>query len=566
MLKSGDYTGNGHYPTELLMENTDRETLDYDVLIVGAGPAGLAAALRLAQSAHDAAASLRICVLEKGPAVGAHILSGAVIDPMGLDELIPDWRKRSGFAFAEAGTERYLALNEETATPIPAFLLPPMLRQRNCILASLGDICHWLGQEAEKLGVDICAGFAGVEPLIENHALTGVITSDMGRDRDGNPKPGFTPGVAIRARYTLIAEGARGSLAQQLESRFALAPRPQKYALGLKELWQLDPARHQPGLVIHATGWPLDKETQGGTFLYHMPGGMAAVGLVVHLDYRNPYLSPFGEFQRAKTHPALSEHLMGGKRLGFGARALSCGGAQSIPKLVFPGGALLGCAASLLNPARNKGIHGAMLSGIAAADAAFAACLAHRQHDELSSYPEQLMNSRLWDELTAARNFKAWQARRGKGVGAALAGAELWAAQLGIHLPWTIGQTQADHETLRSAHESTPIHYPQADGSISFDQASSLHAAGVMHEENQPSHLRLKDPARALDINMKNYDSPETRYCPAGVYEIIDLTGKKQLQIHASNCLHCKTCDIKDPGLNIVWTPPEDGGPNYRSM
>lgn len=549
------------------MEKTIRETLNYDVLIVGAGPAGLAAAVRLAQRARDSATPLRICILEKGPVVGAHIVSGAIIDPMGLDELIPDWRQRGGFAFSETSMERYLVLNEETATPIPGALLPSMLHQRACILASLGDICHWLGQEAETLGVDICTGFAGVEPLIENHVLAGVVTGDMGRDREGNIKPDYAPGVIIRARYTLIAEGARGSLAQQLESHFELAHTPQKYALGLKELWQLSPERHQPGLVIHATGWPLEKEAQGGAFLYYMPGGLATVGLVVHLDYHNPYLSPFEEFQRAKKHPALREHLLNGQRLGFGGRAISCGGMQAIPQLVFPGGALLGCSAGLLNPARSKGIHSAMLSGIAAAEAAFTACATHRQHDELSDYPAQLMNSRLWDELSAARNFKPWQSRLGKGMGALIAGAELWAAQLGIQAPWTLEPQQADHETLARAHKSTSIHYPQADGIISFDQTSSLYAASVMHEENQPCHLRLKKTAYALDINLKEYDSPETRYCPAGVYEIVEIDTHKRLQIHASHCLHCKTCDIKDPRQNIVWIPPEGGGgPNYRSM
>lgn len=543
-----------------------RETLEYDVLIVGAGPAGLAAAIRLGQLARDKGQTLRLAILEKGASVGSHILSGAIIDPCGLDELLPDWRHSGGFAFTPVDEEHHLLLNGETASPFPAMLLPPMLRQQGCIMASLGDICHWLGQEAEALGVDVCSGFAAVAPIIENGALTGVFTGDMGRDRTSQPKADFSPGAVIRARYTLIAEGACGSLSKQLEAAFDLARVPQKYALGLKELWQLPIENQRPGLALHASGWPLAPETQGGIFLYHLPGGLAAVGLVAHLDYPNPYLSPFEEFQRAKHHPALLEHLHGGRRLGFGARAIACGGLQSIPELTFPGGALLGCSAGLLNPARGKGIHSAMISGIAAAEAAFSAGLEQRQHDILFDYTDALTDSVLWDELVATRNFKPWLSRA-KGMGKFIAGAGLWAARFGLSTPWTLQHHHADHETLRPARESSPIDYPPADGLISFDRASSLQAAGVSHEENQPCHLQLKRPELAIEASMKRYASPETRYCPAGVYTLETVDNLPQLRIQASNCLHCKACAIKDPARNIVWSPPEGGGgPNYRSM
>lgn len=549
------------------MLSSERETLEYDVLIVGAGPAGLAAALRLAELARDGDSSLSICVLEKGAAVGSHILSGAVIDPCGLDELVPDWRKQNGFAFADVTQERNLLLEEDTALAISAALMPPLLCQRGGIVASLGDICHWLGKKVEALGVDVVAGFAAVEPIIEDGVLAGVLTGDMGRDRQGLPKPGFTPGVAIRARYTLLAEGARGSLSRQLEAHFKLADVPQKYALGIKELWRLDPALHQPGLVIHAAGWPLGKETLGGTFLYHLPGGLAAVGLVTHLDYPNPYLDSFAEFQRVKNHPALREYLQGGERLGFGARVLACGGWQSVPDLIFPGGALIGCAAGLLDPARGKGVHGALLSGIAAAEAAFAACMAGNTGTELEEYPELLGETPLWRDLVATRNFKPMLSRWGKGYGGFLAGAELWLSHFGIRLPWTLAHKTADHAALSPAREYQPINYPAPDNVISFDRASSLRLAGVIHEEDQPCHLLLRDAAQPLALNLLRYAAPEVRYCPAGVYEMAGEGAQIHPLIHASDCLHCKTCDIKDPRLNIVWTPPEGGGgPNYRGM
>lgn len=546
-----------------------RETLEYDVLIVGAGPAGLAAAIRLKQCALETGQEISVCLLEKGAAVGAHIVSGAVIDPVGLDALLPDWRKQSGFAWVAAGEERNLWLDEDCATALPTFLLPPALRQRGAIVASLGDICHWLGQRAEALGVDICAGFAAVTPIIEDGVLAGVLTGDAGRDRQGQPKADFTPGVAIRARYTLLAEGARGSLTGQLEAQFTLraAAAPQKYALGLKELWRLPPARHQAGLVVHAAGWPLGKEALGGVFMYHLPQGLAAVGLVAHLDYRNPYFSPFDAFQSAKTHPALREFLQSGERLGFGARAVACGGPQSVPDLIFPGGALIGCAAGLLDPARAKGVHGALLSGMLAAEAAFDACSEGRSGDELADYPAALEDSGLWSDLLDGRNFKPWLSRLGKTVGGALAGTELWAAQMGIRMQWTLAHKGSDHAALLPKRSVTAINYPAPDGLISFDRASSLRLAGVAHAEDQSCHLLLKDAEAPLALNLPRFAAPEVRYCPAGVYEIALQAGENRLLIHAADCLHCKTCDIKDPRLNIVWTPPEGGGgPNYRGM
>ncbi|MDR3412474.1 MAG: electron transfer flavoprotein-ubiquinone oxidoreductase [Formivibrio sp.] len=563
---AGDILGDWQ---DVVIMDMERETLEYDVLIIGAGPAGLAAAVRLGQLALEAGKAPSICVLEKGAAVGSHILSGAVIDPVGLDALLPDWRQRNGFSFVEVSEERHLILDEDTATAIPRALIPPQLRQRGGIVTSLGDVCHWLGQEAETLGVDIVAGFAAVEPIVDAGVLVGVLTGDMGRDRQGQPRANFSPGAAIRARYTLVAEGARGSLTGQLETLFALRAdgSTQKYALGLKELWRLDPAKHEAGLVIHSAGWPLGKEAHGGAFLYHLPQGLAAVGLVVHLDYRNPWLDPFAEFQRAKSHPALNEFLHGGERLGFGARTLACGGPQAVPDLIFPGGALIGCAAGLLDPARGKGVHGAILSGIDAAEATFAACMTGRSGDELNEYPQVLGESALWADLQAARNFKPWLTRFGTGWGGAMAGAELWLAQLGMGIPWTFAGAAPDHIGLRSRGESVVPNYPKPDGLYRFDRTSSLYLAGISHEENQPCHLHLHDQQVPLQVNIPRFAAPETRYCPAGVYEIVGSKDEPDLLMHSANCLHCKACDIKDPQLNIVWTPPEGGsGPNYRGM
>ncbi len=551
------------------MGEVQRETLEYDVLIVGGGPAGLAAAVRLGQLARDAGSAPSICLLEKGAAIGAHLVSGAVIDTAGLDALLPDWRACPGFAFAEVTDERHLVLGEDSAWAIPSRLMPPQLRQSGNIVASLGELCRWLAQEAEALGIDLVTGFAATEALVEEGRLAGVLTGDMGRDRHGRPRSDFSPGVAIRAHYTLMAEGARGSLTGQLEKIFGLREgcAPQKYALGLKELWRLDPAQHQPGLVIHAAGWPFGREAMGGAFLYHLPDGLAAVGLVAHLDYRNPWFDPFREFQRAKTHLALREFLSGGERIGFGARVLACGGVQSLPRLAFPGGALLGCAAGLLDGARSKGIHAAMLSGIAAAEVAFAARAGGRRGDELHEYASAIAGSRLWKDLQAARNFKPWLGRLGKGPGGLLAGSELWLAHMGLRVPWTLAHSGADHAALQPASRMARIDYPKPDGVISFDRPSSLLLAGIQHAGDQPCHLHLQDPALPVGHNLPRFTAPETRYCPAGVYEIAGGQGEERLLIHPAFCLHCKTCDIKDPGQNIVWVPPEGGsGPNYPGL
>jgi electron-transferring-flavoprotein dehydrogenase len=553
-----------------MAESVVRDTMDYDVVIVGAGPAGLAAAIRLKHRARETGGAVSVCVLEKGSEVGAHILSGAVLDPAALNELLPDWRERGAPVTTVVTGERFLLLGQTSAWTIPGGLLPPLMRNHGNYVISLGLLCRWLAREAEALGVEIYPGFAAAQLFYgEDGRVGGVITGDSGVARDGTHKPAYTPGMALRAKYTLIAEGARGSLTRQIEERFHLrrGAGPQKYGLGLKELWRVDPANHRPGLVLHTLGWPLDGGTGGGGFVYHGGDNQVAVGFVVHLDYENPYLNPFEEFQRFKTHAAIRSHLQGGERLAYGARAITEGGLQCVPDPVFPGGALIGCAAGFVNVPRIKGIHNAITSGIVAADAVCDAIRAGRGDDVLATYPQGLRSSPLWRDLDAVRNVKPAVSRFGTWMGTLYGGLDLWLHSLGLRVPWTLRHRAADHTTLRDAAAAAHIHYPKPDGVVSFDKLSSVYLANVSHEEDQPVHLRLNDPDAAIRVNRACYDAPEQRYCPAGVYEIVTTGRSPRLQINAANCIHCKACDIKDPLQNIVWTVPEGGGgPNYSAM
>ena len=548
----------------------ERDVTSYDVLIIGAGPAGLAASIRLKQLAQQSGAELSVCVLEKAAAVGAHILSGAVIDPIALDELIPDWHAKGAPLHTAVTEEQFSVMTAARAHVIPHWLLPPLFNNAGNYIVSLGEVCNWLAQQAEALGVDIFPGFAA-QSLVYDEAgcVTGVLTGDMGRDAHGLPTPRFTPGMEIQARYTLVAEGARGSLTRELETRFGLRSQsgPQKYGLGLKEVWRVPAAQHQPGRVEHSLGWPLSADTGGGSFLYHYGEQLVAVGFVVHLDYTNPHLSPFEEFQRFKTHPAIRAVLQGGQRLSYGARAISEGGVQAWPEMIFPGGALIGCSAGMVNVPRIKGSHNAMKSGMLAAEAAFAAVSAGRQHDLLQAYPVALRGSWVWRDLSAVRNVKPLLSRFGTFAGSVLGGFEMWLSALGVHLPWTLTHQKADHECLKSASAAPVIVYPKPDGIVSFDRSSSVHLSNIAHDADQPCHLHLRDETVPIRINLAEFEAPEQRYCPAGVYEIVGLPDRPALRINAQNCIHCKTCDIKDPTQNIVWVPPEGGsGPTYIAM
>jgi len=543
--------------------------MQYDVVIVGAGPAGLAAAIRLKQLAAERGMEIGVCVLEKGSEVGAHILSGAVMDPRALTELFPDWQQLGAPLNAPVTRDRFLFLTESSARSIPDFMLPACFTNHGNYVISLGNVTRWLGQQAEALGVEIFPGFPAADVLYgENGAVKGVVTGDMGIGKDGQPTDAYQPGMELHGKYTLFAEGCRGHLGRRLQERFRLREGvdPQVYGIGLKELWELRPEVHEKGLVMHTAGWPLDADTYGGSFFYHMEDNLAAVGFVVGLGYRNPYLDPFLEFQRYKTHPEIRKILEGGKRIAYGARAISAGGLQSIPKLVFPGGALIGDDAGFLNASRIKGSHAAMKSGMLAAAAVCEALQASREGDELSAYPAAFRSSWLHDELHRARNFKPFMSR-GLYYGTFMVGLDqvLFRGKA----PWTLHHQHRDNEMLLPKDQCKPIDYPKPDGVLTFDRLSSVFVSNTNHNEDHPAHLTLKDPAVPIKINLPQYDAPEQRYCPAGVYEIVrDADGTNpRLQINAQNCVHCKTCDIKDPTQNIVWVTPEGGGgPNYPNM
>lgn len=549
------------------LQSSQREAMDYDLVIVGGGPAGLSAAIRAKQLATSQGRDVSVCVLEKGSEIGAHILSGAVMDPRALTELFPDWQQRGAPLNTLVSEDQFLFLTEHKSYRLPNWVLPACFKNEGNYIISLAHLTRWLGVQAETLGVDVFPGFAAAEILYnEQGAVRGVATGSMGITKSGEPSAHFQLGMELHAKYTLFAEGARGHLGKELMQRFDLNRNsdPQSYGLGIKELWEVRPEEHHPGLVVHTAGWPLDAQTYGGSFLYHFGSNLVAVGLVVGLSYKNPYLSPFEEFQRYKLHPGIRPTFEGAKRLEYGARAIAAGGLNSLPQTVFPGGALIGCDAGYLNASRIKGSHAAIKTGMLAAEAAVNAIADKRTHDILSAYPNAFENSWLHTELQQARNFKSWMSK-GLYLGTLMVGIEQ--KVFGGNPPWTIHNRRADHECLEPAAQHQPIDYPKPDGKITFDRLSSVFISNTNHAEDQPSHLTLKDASVPVQINLKTYAGPEQRYCPAGVYEYVERNGEPQLQINAQNCVHCKSCDIKDPTQNIIWITPEGGGgPNYSSM
>jgi len=550
---------------------SEREAMEFDVVIVGAGPSGLAAAIRLKQLAAAGDHEVSVCVIEKGSEVGAHILSGAVIDPIALNELIPDWKEKGAPLNTPVTEDNFLVLSETGSMRFPNVLMPPLMSNHGNYIVSLGNVCRWLAGQAEALGVEIYPGFAAAEVLYNDQgAVIGVATGDMGIGREGEKTEAFEPGIELRAKYTFIAEGVRGSLAKTIQAKFDLCKdsEPQKFGIGIKELWEIDPKKHKPGLVTHTMGWPLDSSTGGGSFVYHLENNQVAVGFVIHLNYKNPYLSPFDEFQRFKHHPEIAKYLEGGRRISYGARAITEGGFQSVPKLSFPGGALIGCSAGFVNLPRIKGSHNAMKSGMIAAECAFEALKAGRAHDELAKVQAAYRQSWIYKDLKRVRNVKPLLSKFGNRFGFMLGGLDMWMNQLGIGLPFTLGHGKTDSASTQPAAKCAPIAYPKPDGKLSFDKLSSVFISNTNHEENQPSHLKLTNPSIPIAVNLPLYAEPAQRYCPAGVYEVVDAEGGgKRFQINAQNCVHCKTCDIKDPSQNIVWAVPQGGGgPNYPNM
>jgi len=555
---------------EILAQYGPREAMEYDVVVVGGGPGGLATAIRLKQLAAEQGKEISVVVLEKGSEPGAHILSGAVMDPRAITELFPNWKELGAPLNQPVTDDQLLVLGQVSAIKSP--VIPLCFHNEGNYVISLGNVVRWLAQQAEALGVEIFPGFAAAEVLYnEDGSVKGVATGNMGVGKDGQPSGEFQLGMELHAKYTIFAEGARGQLGRQLLARFKLdaGKDPQAYAIGVKELWEIDPAKHKPGLVIHTAGWPLDSSTYGGGFMYHLEGNRVTLGLVVGLDYANPWLSPFEEMQRWKTHPSIKTFLEGGKRIGYGARAITAGGILSLPKLVFPGGALVGCEAGTLNAARIKGSHAAIKSGMLAAEATFAAVVAGRHQDELTAYPEAFDKSWLREDLETSRNFKQWF-KKGLYVGMVMTGIEQWLLpKLGVKTPpWTIHRTKPDYSYLKPAADCPQITYPKPDGTLTYDRLSSVFISNTNHGENQPAHLTLKDQSIPVNLNLAKYAGPESRYCPAGVYEFVkNADNTDRLQINAQNCVHCKTCDIKDPTQNIVWVAPEGGGgPNYSGM